>query len=679
MTKKNILNSISLLAVLLLAILFGVKNSQAIEYEMLGGRPASPDASVPNSSSWFIYNLKPGEAKQDAVDVINLYDISWEALVYAADTTKSSGGGFALRQFGEPSNEVGNWVRFYPDDPPEIFAPVFEKNGKNILDLCRLSKADLRNELPAKEIISGSDFSDLGKWCEGIDSVRVKLDSKKQSLVPFIIRIPDNAEVGEHTGGILIQKVATDDQASASGSAVKLTTRLGVRIYETVPGVVIKKLNLEDFSVSKNFKEFDFGNWFSGDKKPEEYTVQTKIKNAGNVSIEHENNIHIQSLLFGKRSEDVNRTFQALKNDEITSNYSWKNPRFGRFAFGAEIKYKDSDGKDVVLNSNPVAIWIIPWREITFTLAILLLVFIIWLGWKKYQKKKYGGAGWIPHEVEDEEDIAGIAKNYGLDWKTLAKVNKFKAPYILEAGQTILLPPSGENMAALAREQRDRYGKIKAEPSLKEERIYADRDFRDEFLSKMAKRGPVAEKREIIGKINFFQRKMIWIAAGIILLAAGVAGAVFLAGKNKNKIIEVSSQMPAVSVGGNNSSSAPLSANNSAQNQELEAQTETKPAAARLEETKPQDLSIEVLNGGAAAGSAAKTGKILEAVGYVKIEAKNAESRDHAGTSIYYQDNFQLWAERITGTLIVKYPGIKTQKAETAEEKSGDIVVLLGQ
>jgi hypothetical protein len=196
----------------------------AVEYEMLGGRPANPDANVPNSASWFIYNLNPGETKEDAVEVMNLFSEEWTAFIYAADTTKSSSGGFALEQSGEPKDEVGSWVKFYPDSPPEALKAVFAEKENKIIPFCAMSRDDIDATLNEKiklkinwKKITDEDFSAFQKWCAGVDSVQEKMSSQERVKIPFVIRVPQNLDVGEHTGGILIERMA-HEAAETGGS-----------------------------------------------------------------------------------------------------------------------------------------------------------------------------------------------------------------------------------------------------------------------------------------------------------------------------------------------------------------------------------------------------------------------------------------------------------------------------
>lgn len=642
-TKRKKIFAI-LLSVAVLAGLLGVGTARAIEYGMLGGKPAYPDEKIPDSQSWFIYNLSPGESKEDGVEVMNLFPESWEALIYAADTTRSSSGGFALKQFSEPKDEVGSWVKFYPDDPPAKFQNIFKKKGGKIIPFCGMSRDDLLKESGSKTM-TDEDFSVFEKWCQGEESVRRVLNPKERTIIPFVSRVPDNADVGEHTGGILIQKVQPDDAGVSDGSAVKLTTRVGVRIYETVPGEIIKKLALEDFKVVKNFKEFDFGNWFRKEKKPEEYLVQSKIRNDGNASIEQENKIIVKDLLFGKRNAEIPRSFQVLKNDYFISNYSWSNPRFGKFSFATEAKYSDSNGQEQALRSQTVSLWIIPWREIATAAVLLLLATGICWWWKRRMRQKYGGVGWIGYKVKKSDNIHKLAEKSGVDWIVLAKTNKIKAPYLLAPGQIILAP------AVLSK------GKKKIIP--KKNQKDAERQ-----LVKDGKNSRwilwLNPLRRAVENIRRGKRiaLLLW---GLIIAALTIAAIIFFTGKSETvvkKIIPISSP----------STTKPSSPNNI----EVGADSSASP------EISLEKLDVDVLNATDISGSAAKIGNILKENGLSEVEAKNAESRDYRGVTVYFKDGFEKAAQKTKELLSVQYENIEIKKGFSSETTSGDIVIILG-
>lgn len=674
----------------LTGVLFFASSVSAIEYGMLGGKPANPDANVENSSSWFLYNLKPGEAKEDALTVMNLFSEALDVMIYAADSIPSSSGGFALKQFSEPNEEVGAWVKFYPADPPAVFAGVFEKQNKSVLAFCRLASAELQKEY-GKTVLSDDQLTEKEKWCQGESFVEKKMAGKENANVRFVFAVPEKADVGEHTGGILIQKKGVDDQTTQTGSAVKLTTRVGVRIYETVPGAIVRKLSLDDFRVVKNFSEFGFGDWF-GEKKPKEYLVQSQLSNSGNVSVDHQNNIVIQDLLFHKRDQVVERKFQVLKQDKFVGNLSWEKPLFGLYAFQAQIKYTNSAGQEEEILSAPVKLWVIPWREMTLVVLLVLLILGVYLGWRAYNRKKYGGIGWVPYAVKKADTLAKLAEKFQVDWKVLAKTNKIEAPYLLEAGSQILVPPifgtSGDLTESLKVEENpeiipesEKTEEVLAVPETKPKRgrkpkVAAVNE------APVAEKAPVVkktvrtrEKKDVLVAELFakdrkiaaqseekkpWDRRILW---GIgIIVAVGVAVAAGL-------VVWKEVGAPA--------------ANPSVEQVATPSMTEKTPtdSAPKVEEkVDAAAMTLKVLNEGAPAGTAGKIKDLLVAKGYLKAEAGNGEKEEATGSIVACSaDRFKKEAEWIREVLIGKGILAELKLAETAEEKSADVVIILGK
>jgi len=448
--------SIGLTLFIILAAQLLASNARAVEYGLLGAKPAIPNNNEKDSSSWFIYKLNPGENKEDLLEVINLFDDSLGVFIYAADGVHSSSGGFALRQVSEPKEKIGKWVTFYPHEVPDYFKSIFKSVDEKILDFCSIEKDDLTErkidleEMDENENISDENFNEFNKWCKGEEYFDKTLGSKEHYFVPFTFKVPENVDVGEHTGGILIQRADSEDSHTDEGSAVKLSTRVGVRIYQTVPGEIIEKINIESFNVEKNFREFDFSRfffakWFGKEnEKPEDYVVSTKINNSGNVSVGFKETIKVKDIFFDKRNDEAVRSYQALRDDYFVSNYSWENPRFGLFEFSNAIDYKDNDGEERVLRASTVKKLILPIREIVLTLAIILIIIAINVAKKEYVKRKYRIKDWVKYNVEEGDDINSLAEEYNIDWKILAKVNKIKIPFKLNIGEDILVPPSND-------------------------------------------------------------------------------------------------------------------------------------------------------------------------------------------------------------------------------------------
>lgn len=168
------------------------QTSFAIEYGGFGGRPAYPRADNPRTESIFVHTLEPGAVQKEGITVVNNSTETKTVLVYAADSTPSTGGAFACKQFSEEKTDVGSWIS--------------------------LNKTELT------------------------------LSAGSTQIVPFTITVPANAGVGEHNGCVLIQekKPKRDDQPG-----VNLSIRTGLRVAIMVPGDIERKLEIAGFDYKR--------------------------------------------------------------------------------------------------------------------------------------------------------------------------------------------------------------------------------------------------------------------------------------------------------------------------------------------------------------------------------------------------------------------------------------------
>lgn len=113
---------------------------------------------------------------------------------------------------------------------------------------------------------------------------------------------------------------------------------------------------------------------------------------------------------------------------------------------------------------------------------------------------------------------------------------------------------------------------------------------------------------------------------------------------------------------------------------EIEAEPESSASGAEgdaLSRAKAAD--IQVLNGGAAAGTAGKVGEALETAGYTKITVDSAQG-NFSGETIYYASGYQEEAEALKDTLSKDYPKVevKAQEASNQETTGASLVLILG-
>lgn len=429
-SMKNLRLFINVGITVTVLLLLSFTSINAIEYFSIGGKPAYPDPNIPNSISWFIYNLEEGERKEDALYVINTYNEPLDLLIYAADSVKSSSGGFAVKQFVEEKEEVGAWVRFYPNPVPDIFSKLFKANNGSILQFCNL---ELDNSWSTEQ--KGM----FTNWCKGEEDVQITLPSNQKSLLKFILSVPENAGVGEHTGGIIVQKVEPETEGAPQG--ISLTTRVGIRIYQTVPGEISKELAIKSFTVKKMYEDLDFQRLIDKELPPEEFQLTTEIVNSGNVSIDFTEKISIKQVL-PKKSETVieDRKFQVLRDDLFVSNFSWESPRIGKFILQNSLIFTDPNDQEKTITSNSITVWIIPWREMIVGGGVLIVLGAIFLTAKLINKKKYSGKDWEKYIVQIGETLEDISTKFNVKWKVFVKTNNLKPPYILKGGQRVLVP-----------------------------------------------------------------------------------------------------------------------------------------------------------------------------------------------------------------------------------------------
>lgn len=296
----------------------------AADFGGIGGRPAHPYGNIPHSKQWFIYTLKPGENKDDSIIVQNNTPKEVDILLYPADSTPSTDGGFALEQMVEHRDFVGAWIT--------------------------LSKEKLH--VPAYESVE----------------------------VPFKIAIPNDQklDVGEHSGGILIQRIKESD---GSQKGLQILTRVGVRVYVTIPGEIIKKLEIEKLDSEL-------------DQIKKQYVAHFVVKNSGNVSQDITVNFRVENAyaffnrLFKEFPIERQQRLQVLRNSSLTTNFDFPKPLFGKLTMTGSIEY---DNGQKILTA-PATEFFVP---VDGNILILIILVVVLIGFcilliilKRHDKEK---------------------------------------------------------------------------------------------------------------------------------------------------------------------------------------------------------------------------------------------------------------------------------------------------
>jgi LysM repeat protein len=384
MKTKFIIFILALLAGTILA----TGTSQAVNTGTVGILPAYPDTNIPFSNSWFIYNLGLGQAKRDAVRVLNNRAETIVVKLYAVDATTTTDGSFA---------------------------PLGEQDAKQ----------------------------DLGSWIKlGANEVEVPPNSEK--LVPFEVSIPKNADVGDHIGAVVLQELETG--ANLEGTGTKIITRVAVRMYETVPGTIRKDFDITrldwrmDPTGHKNFlKDFlDINN---------QTAFLIGLKNNGNVKLTPRVTVDVKNM-FGRTvahlaDQEVGTLFPNRENRDGMITWSGM-PLIGRYTAKATVSFVEG-GTDE--KTQEISFWVFPYR-IAFLLVLLfvleVLMRLIWKYRLEVSKEK------MPiYEAKTGDTLLTLASRFQLSWKKLAKTNEIKKPYHINAGEKLFVPITRRNRQLL--------------------------------------------------------------------------------------------------------------------------------------------------------------------------------------------------------------------------------------
>ncbi len=363
--------------------------ASALSTGSMGGLPAYPDPGIQYSDAWFIYGLDVGESREDTLRVSNPSDESRTLKLYAVDSVATGDGNFSLQSEDNPRVGVGDWIK--------------------------------------------------------LEQTLITLRPKEERDIRFTIAIPDTAAVGEHSGGIIIQEREAPE-AGAGQAGASIVTRLGVRVYETVPGEIVKKVELGDFSITR----------FTPKGQRPFYRITLSAQNTSNVSLLAQAHLLVSGwgklryfpnsrfagglyLDFGDffdffKGEDFQNQWQLLRNQNVVTNWEWPEPAFGSYRFRARLSYEGVNGTETLVTP-AINVNIVPWKQLATVLAVILVLALLMV----WERMRTSGRKWQSYRVRHGDQLATVARKLGISWKQLAKVNKLKEPVIRE-GQTILIP-----------------------------------------------------------------------------------------------------------------------------------------------------------------------------------------------------------------------------------------------
>lgn len=426
--------------ILVIALFVTIDSARAISYGGVGGRPAYPRPDNSRTEDIFVHTLAPGTLQEEGVLVLNNTEEIKTLMVYSADFTPSTEGGFACKQLSEAKQGVGSWLTFKNPQvvktEPEDGLPD-DKDGDGLLD----DEEEISGTDPEAADTDGdgiSDFDEIEAGQDPLQPVVLEVDPNDKILVPFTVKVPANVDIGEHDGCVLIQE---KEEAEEGRTGIILSTRTGLRMAITIPGDIVRQLEIVDFQISERLQ---------GGK-----ILHPIVKNTGNVSIDAEISIATKSM-FGMAVGQHGGEYAILRGDTAEWNFEFIPSAWGGWYNSLlTVEYDadpeagtgvDSGQPKTVLSYPQVWFFVVPAvGPLIMYIAGLVFILVLILLWGLSRKRnKWIKAEWVKFSVKPGDSIKSLAQKHDVSWRLLAKVNKIKPPYELKSGSIIKVPPQDD-------------------------------------------------------------------------------------------------------------------------------------------------------------------------------------------------------------------------------------------
>lgn len=233
---------------------------------------------------------------------------------------------------------------------------------------------------------------------------------------------------------MLIQekKEAAKDQVGVS-----LSVRTGIRVAITVPGQIVRKLEIDGFSVVHNGKNI---------------VLHPRVRNTGNVSIDSNVVVTTRNVL-GLVIKKHEGQYPILRDETADWNFEMPKPFWGG-AFRSEfvVSYDPRPEATVGVQDDASLTQISSTSHWFFTsptvlgliselIILAVLGLTVFLSLVAQKRRVWIRNNWVPYSVKSGDDIRSLAEKFDVSWKLLAKVNQLQPPYSLKKDQKLKVPP----------------------------------------------------------------------------------------------------------------------------------------------------------------------------------------------------------------------------------------------
>lgn len=270
---------------------------------------------------------------------------------------------------------------------------------------------------------------EVGSWAK-LQKTQVKVGALKSETVSFDLTVPKSASVGEHNGCLVVQD-ATAAPQKTDQAGVSLSFRSALRMSVTVKGDVFSNLVFTGLSHQAKGKN---------------ELIHPFVKNDGNVSVDASIQVALKDIL-GRTVSSTNGAYPILAHSTADWNFEVKRPFWGGYykvSSTATYPADPTKALGVVQQQKKTAVGPTKWAWVNpAPLALVIEVAVVLAGvsvalWLLYRRKVT--ANWQKYKVSKSDTLESLAKSHGVNWRHVARVNKIRAPYQLEADSWIYLP-----------------------------------------------------------------------------------------------------------------------------------------------------------------------------------------------------------------------------------------------
>jgi hypothetical protein len=267
----------------------------------------------------FVYVGRPGTVIKDNVALLNYTFKPLKVRVYANDAFTSDTGAFDVLPAAEKPTDLGAWSNL---KPKVVTIPARSKTP---------------NAPPA------------------------------QLVLPFRIKVPKNATVGDHAAGIVASE-ATNNVQGGNVTGIVVDRRVGTRVYLRVAGAVEPRLEIKDLTASYDGTLNPFG---QGSVR-----VSYRVVNTGNVALSARQAVRVDGLLStSAAAAALPDVVQVLPGDDVQFSTVvdgvWPTLRVNAVVTLDPYAGTPEAPEQFPSVSSSTATWAIPWTLIALAIALI--------------------------------------------------------------------------------------------------------------------------------------------------------------------------------------------------------------------------------------------------------------------------------------------------------------------